>query len=134
METAPAKTAEKFTKEEIESGKGMGVLAYIGILCLIPFFAEKKNKFVIYHAKQGLNLFLFGVIIGVGLGIISSVLVGITTASFNIGLLIAVGTITSILGWVIGIFFLVMMILGIVQVCGGEAKELPVVGKIKFIK
>ena len=36
----------------------MGVLAYIGILCLIPLLAAKDSEFAQFHAKQGLNLFL----------------------------------------------------------------------------
>jgi uncharacterized membrane protein len=34
----------------------MVVLAYFGIFALIPFFAEKEDEFVQYHAKQGLFL------------------------------------------------------------------------------
>ena len=34
----------------------MVILAYFGILCLIPFLAEKDDEFVQYHAKQGLTL------------------------------------------------------------------------------
>ncbi|MBQ6510833.1 hypothetical protein IJI94_02590 [Candidatus Saccharibacteria bacterium] len=134
METAPAKPADKFTKEEKESGKGMSVLAYIGILSLIPFFAEKKNKFVVYHAKQGINLFLCEVIVGVGIGIISGIISGIAAASLNLFLLFTILPIIGVIGWACSIFFLVMSIMGIVQACSGEAKKLPVVGKIKIVK
>ena len=40
----------EFTKEEIDNGKGMAILSYIGILVLIPYFAEKNNKFVVFHS------------------------------------------------------------------------------------
>lgn len=36
----------------------MGVLAYIGILVLIPLFMEKKDSFVKFHIKQGLVLLI----------------------------------------------------------------------------
>jgi uncharacterized membrane protein len=137
METAPAAPAQpagKFTKEEIESGKGMSILAYIGILSLIPFFAEKKNKFVVYHAKQGLNLFICEAIFGVGFGIIASIITAITVGSLNLGLLFVLPIILGVIGWAFGIFFLVMSIMGIVQACSGEAKELPIIGKIKIVK
>ncbi len=32
-----------FDKKDIESGKGMAVLSYIGILSLIPYLTEKKK-------------------------------------------------------------------------------------------
>lgn len=34
----------------------MGILAYIGILVIIPILTEKENKFVKFHVKQGLVL------------------------------------------------------------------------------
>ena len=43
---------------------------------------------------------------------------------------IVIGWILS-LGW---IFFLVISILGIVNVCNGEKKELPIVSGIRFIR
>ena len=56
------KTAE-YKKEDIEKGKLMAVLSYIGILVVIPYFAEKENKFVRFHAIQGLNLLLINLIV-----------------------------------------------------------------------
>ena len=49
-------TTNEYDKKEIENGKVMAILAYLGILCLIPYFAEKDNKYVRFHAIQGLNL------------------------------------------------------------------------------
>jgi len=41
----------------------MVVLAYFGILCLIPFFAEKDDEFVQFHARQGLTLFIVEIVL-----------------------------------------------------------------------
>lgn len=49
----------------------MVILAYFGILCLIPFFAEKEDEFVQFHARQGLTLFLAEIVIFVILMILS---------------------------------------------------------------
>ena len=49
-------------KSDAEANKWMGVLSYLGVLCLIPFFAAKKSAFAQHHAKQGLVLFLIVVI------------------------------------------------------------------------
>lgn len=102
-----------FSAKEKEDGKLMAILSYVGVLSLVPYLAEKDNKWVRYHAIQGVNLFIIEVI----LYIIRMI---------------------PILGWIVGwlgsIVTLVISIIGIVNVCNGEAKELPIVGKIKFIK
>jgi len=43
--------------------KLMGVLAYLGILVLIPLLTKKDSAFVQFHAKQGLVLFIAEVIL-----------------------------------------------------------------------
>ena len=113
-----------FKKEDIESGKIMAILAYIGILCLIPFFAEKNNKYVVYHAKQGLNLFLIEVIASVAVGFFSAV------AAFLWFLLFFVG----ILSFAVSAGSFALSIIGIINVCNGKAKELPIINKFKLIK
>ena len=110
----------KFTKKEVDDGKVMAILAYIGILALIPYLAEKNNKFVICHAKIGMNLFLLEVIASVALSVL--------------GVTIVLLPLTLLASPVIGIGSLVLSIIGIVNVCNGEAKELPVIEKFKIIK
>lgn len=111
----------QFSKKDIEDGKLMGILSYIGILCLIPYLTEKENEFVKYHAKQGLNLFLIGVICSAGLSIIGGIL------WLLIGLIALVSS-------CVGLLALALSIMGIVNVCNGEAKELPIINKFKLIK
>ena len=36
----------------------MGVLSYLGLLALIPYFSKGQSSFVRFHALQGMNLFL----------------------------------------------------------------------------
>ena len=52
-----------YSKEEIDNGKLMALLSYIGILALIPYFAEKENKYVRFHAIQGLNLLIVNLVV-----------------------------------------------------------------------
>ena len=50
------------TAGEVEEGKSMAVLAYIPILCFIPFLQGKNaNRYAYEHGKQGILLFLFEV-------------------------------------------------------------------------
>ena len=111
---------EKFTKKEIDDGKVMGILAYLGILALIPYLAEKNNKFVVFHAKIGMNLFLIEVIGSVAISVLVFTLILAPLAALA-SMVLSIGT-------------LVLSIIGIVNVCQGEAKELPVIEKIKIIK
>ena len=49
---------EEFEQEDIQNNKTMAILAYIGILVLIPIFAAKESKFARFHANQGLVLLI----------------------------------------------------------------------------
>ncbi len=109
-----------FDKKDIEENKVMAVLAYIGILVLIPLLAAKESKFARYHTNQGFTLFLFGFC---------------TCVVFEIlGLIPTIGIVFTIIGSLFGLFFFVFMILGIINAAQGFAKELPLIGKYRFIK
>ena len=106
----------------------MGILSYISILCLIPLLTEKNDPFVQYHAKQGINLFIIEVVVG----IIGGVLTGIFNFIPFVG-----GILSGVIGFITGVLslcFFVLAILGIVNVCNGEMKPLPVIEKIQLIK
>lgn len=123
-------TAE-FTKEEIDAGKAMAVLSYIGILCLIPYFAEKNNKYVRYHAVQGLNLFLVSLIVSVAAAVLAFVgafLALIPVLGFILFAIISL--VCSLLP--LGTFALEIM--GVVYAFQDKAKELPICNKVKIIK
>ncbi len=110
---------------DIEQNKVMGVLAYIGILFLIPLLAAPNSKFARFHANQGLVLFLANIALGIVFGILMVIFAFIPI----VGLII-----NSILGLAISAICLVFMILGIVNAATGKAKELPLIGKIHIIK
>ena len=108
-----ADTTADYDKKDIEDNKLMGVLAYIGILFLVPLFAAKESKFAKFHTNQGILLFIVGV------------------AGAIVGLLPIIGW---ILAPIISLATLALTILGIVNVCQGKAKELPIIGKYKILK
>ena len=117
-------TTGSFDKKDIESGKAMSILSYIGILALIPYFAEKNNQYVRYHAVQGLNLFLLSIIYSVAYSILTMILAFIPV----------IGWILIMLLGLLSYGFLALSIVGIVYACQDKAKELPVVNQIKIIK
>lgn len=118
-------TTGEFDPADIQNNKIMAVLAYIGILFLVPLLAAKDSKFARFHANQGLVLFLADILVGVVCGILTVILVWIPV----IGVLIS-----GLLGAILSIALLILMILGIVNAAQGKAKELPLIGKIKILQ
>jgi uncharacterized membrane protein len=108
---------KEFTQEEIKTGKVMSILAYMSILSLIPFFMEKKNRYVVFNAKQGLNLFIYEAI----LYMIDSV-----TVSFMPAL--------SFIAYFFELLLIVYSLVGIIYVVSNQARELPFLKRISFIK
>lgn len=113
-------TTSEYDENDINNNKVMGVLAYLGILVLIPIFAAKESKFARFHSNQGLVLLLCEVILSVACSILA--------------LIPYVGIVFSILSWIVYVVGVVLMILGIVNVVQGKAKELPIIGKIRILK
>lgn len=117
-------TTSEYSADDVKNGMVMGILAYIGILVLVPIFAAKENKFVRFHANQGLVVFIAGILYSVIETIITKLFVLINWfAGYFIGVILS-------LGWLI---FVGYMVLGIVYVCTGKAKKLPLIGGIKIL-
>lgn len=119
-----ADTTADFDPQDIANNKVMGVLSYLGILCLIPIFAAKDSKFARFHANQGLILCIANIAWSIVSRIVGSIL---TAISWRLGF---ISTILSLLSLV----FLILAIIGIVNVVNGKAKELPIIGKYKLLK
>lgn len=90
----------------------MGVLAYLGILVLVPLFAAKESAFARFHVNQGLLLLIAEVICGV----------------------VSVIPFIGFLGWIISVAIAVFAIIGIINATKGEMKPLPLIGNITLIK
>jgi len=110
-------TTASYAEQDIKDNKMMALLSYIGLLWLIPIFAAKESAYAQYHVNQGIVLTIAGIVVGI--------------ASFVI-------TLIPIVGWIVGpivsLIPLAYMILGIINVCDGKAKELPFIGKYRILK
>ena len=111
--------------DDAEKNKVMGILAYLGILCLVPILAAKDSPFAKYHANQGLVLFIIWIVLAVALNIIDYVLVTILPGGM--------GFIVSILSLAY-LGLLILAILGIINAAAGKCVPLPVIGGIKLLK
>ena len=116
-----ADTTSQFDPQDITNNKVMAILAYFGILVLIPIFAAKESKFARFHANQGLILFIAGIAIYIVQTIFYSI--------FSLRLWWLISTVVGIIGLVI----FVLAIIGIVNAAQGKAKELPLVGNFKIL-
>ncbi len=99
---------------DAEENKGMAIIAYLWILCLVPLLAKKDSPYAQYHAKQGLILFIADIILWAFGWVIAAVTLGF--GAFLVPL--------------IGLLLLVLMIIGIVNAASGKTKPLPVIGKM----
>lgn len=119
-----ADTTADYTAEDIEQNKVMALLAYLGLLFLVPLFAAPNSKYARYHTNQGLVLCLAAVAFGIVHVIFSFLLVMI---SWRLSFL------STIIG-LLWIAFPVWCVIGIINALNGKAKELPIIGKIKILK
>jgi uncharacterized membrane protein len=109
---------------DAEANKIFGILAYLGILCLVPVIAAKDSPFGKYHANQGLVLFLLEVVIAIALYIINLVVLTVMPVLYMI---------PAILGFV-WIAPIVLLFYGIINAAAGKCVPLPVIGGIKLLK
>lgn len=107
---------EKTSKEEIDTGKGMAIVCYLNLLVIIPLLFEKSNNFVRYHINQGLSLCLFTIVTGV----IKLMLNDFLLYSYIFAILMA-------------LLIIIMMVIGIKNVCSGEEKPLPIIGNFNLL-
>jgi len=49
----------------VEGNKVIASLSYISILFLIPLLVKRDSRFCMEHVKQGLVLFIIGVVVGI---------------------------------------------------------------------
>ncbi len=106
--------------DDVEKNKVFAILAYIGLLFLVPLLAAPNSKFARYHANQGIVLFLSAVISMFGTGILM-IIPFIGCVFYLVMLAVAVGAV-------------VLMVLGIVNAAAGLYKPLPLIGHFQILK
>ncbi|MDR3309664.1 MAG: zinc ribbon domain-containing protein, partial [Tannerella sp.] len=105
-------------QKDAEANKLMAILAYLGILVLVPILAAKESPFARFHANQGLLLLLTSIVGGIVVGILATILAFVSVV---------------LAGALYSVFYLAILalaIIGIINAVKGEKKELPVIGKL----
>lgn len=117
---------KRFEQQDVDNNKIFGILAYIGILFLVPLLAAKDSAYARFHANQGIVLFIAEAVVGIAAGIVTAIL---SIAIPIVGVILG-----SLITGVVSLVSLVFMILGIVNACSGEEKKLPLIGNIQILK
>ncbi len=97
-------TEKKIFDADIEENKVIAALSYLWILFLIPLLLKRDSKFVQFHAKQGLVLFIIEFIV-----------------SFIAWI--------PLIGWVLFLAVIITAILGFIKAYNGESWEIPFIYK-----
>jgi uncharacterized membrane protein len=111
----------KVLPPEIEEGKTLAAIGYLGILFLIPLLAKKDNEFCQFHGKQGAVLFGVEVIGAIVLIILSVVLGFVPCAGWAISLVLWLAFWVCALG---------LSIWGLVKALKGEYWKMPVIASL----
>ena len=119
---ADGKPAE-FTPDtaDVDQNKVMGILAYLGLLFLVPLLAARQTKFAMFHCNQGLILFLASIVAWIGLAIVCFILAFIPVVGWILSMLLWLALVCGGLG---------LMILGIINAAKGVCKPLPLLGTL----
>ena len=112
-------STSSFDPADVRGNLAMSILAYLSVLVLIPLFLAKNSRFARYHCNQGLILMIVEVVCWIVLGIL--------------GGLPFIGWIFRLVNCVLGVLFLILSIIGIVNVVNGRAKALPVIGSFRIL-
>ena len=112
---------QKILPPEIDEGKTLAAIGYLGILFLVPLLAKKENKFCQFHGKQGAVLFGREVIGAIVLIILSVVLGFVPCAGWAVSLVLWLAFWVCALG---------LSIWGLVMALKGEYWKMPVIAPL----
>ncbi|MGG5210615.1 DUF4870 domain-containing protein [Chryseobacterium sp. MIQD13] len=97
------------------NNKTLSIVSYITIIgWLIAYFSgkEKADSLLKYHLKQSFGLIIVAILFNIILGVLVSIVPGLSFLSF------------------IGLIFFVMLVIGIINAANEVQKPLPVIGKM----
>ncbi len=95
-----------FEKKDIDDNKVVAALSYLWILVFIPLFLKKDSKFAQEHAKQGLVMFIAGLI----------------------GMFVFW---VPLIGWLAWLVLVIFNLIAIIKCIMGEFWEVPVLGALR---
>jgi uncharacterized membrane protein len=112
---------EAISEREIATGRALAAVAYLPGLFLIGLLDAPRNRFVRFHARQGLVLFLAE----------AAALVAIAIVDGSLGRIPVLGVIIgAVLRLALGLLFLAVALYGIAKALSGETVRIPYLGDV----
>ena len=112
---------DSVSEREIATGRALAAVAYLPGLCFIGLLEAPRNRFVRFHARQGLVLF--------GAEIVGAVAIAIVDAS--LGSIPVLGLIAGAsVRLMLGLLFLAVTVYGVMKGASGEMIRIPVLADL----
>lgn len=125
-------TTTAYAPEDIQATKGLAWLSYLGIFFLIPMLSNKDSGYTKFHVNQGIVLLIVEIVYGVVAAILNAIAGALIFVSVGLAAILAI--VFNLIIAAIGVALFVFAIMGIVNAAQGNAKELPIIGKIRILK
>lgn len=113
------------TDTKDQDNKIIFMLSYLGILFFLPLVVCPESKVGRFHANQGLLICIASIAGSIVLGIVSFILLAISSYFLFI---------TNLLSWAFRLAIIALVIMGMLNANKGEMKPLPVIGRFTIIK
>lgn len=112
---------EVVSRKPDNEDKVFAALSYVAILFLVPLILRRDSKFVYFHARQGMALFIVWILIWIIISVLGSL---ITAVAVHAGWAFA-NFLNTLVNWA----FVIISVIGIYHAWTGEEWEMPVLGK-----
>ncbi len=116
---------QEFTKKDIQENKGISCFAYFGLLFVMPLFGASDSEFALFHANQGIALFINELIFSIFI-FVTHLLSPIAPAVFPI--------VRTILWFALSFSMIFFTCYGVINTLKGKAKELPLIGSMSILR
>lgn len=116
-----------FRQDDIDENCNLAMISYIPFLFFVPMIIKPCSGYLRYHGIQGLTMFLSFIV----LEFFDIILSAICNSIFNdmVGMIL-----TIIITVAINLAVLLFISIGIANAVKGTARELPIIGRYKFLK
>ncbi len=102
MDSLPASSSENPEQSDIRANKDIAAFSYVWIMSVFIYFSRKDSKFIQYHSRQGIVLFLITIPLSF-IPYIGRYLIFLAVAG---------------------------MLLGFINAAGGQTRDVPLAGKL----
>ena len=110
-------------------GLTMGItVSMLSLLVLIPLLFTRRSHYARFHVNQGLILLVFST----AYTLVTRIFIRMLDMLFG-GVYAAIPTTLSTIFNIGSVFFLILIVYGIANAVNGRAKELPLIGWIRFL-